>query len=580
MENIKKIPYGEADYGKVIRKNMFYVDKTRFIHELENLPSFIFLIRPRRFGKSLWINLLQYYYDINMKDKFDELFKNTYVGQNPTPDKNSFLTIAFNFSMVNPSINNVQTYFEKYILRVIEDFLERYHSYFNKNEILKINSFSLIEEKLQEIFFICSRKTLEVYMFIDEYDNFTNTILTTSGTKAYTGLTHGEGQFRHFFNLLKGLTSMPNAGLSKLFITGVSPVTMDDVTSGFNIGTNISLDGNINEFMGFTESEVRSLLNYYHKEGLLTLDIEFSIDLMKKWYNNYTFSSDANTQLFNTDMILFFIQKAIIRKSIPEKLIDQNIKIDYKKLRYLVTIDNQLNGNFSRLKDITFDNEITSDIVDSFPVEEITNQENFVSLLYYFGLLSIKGIKDGHFLLKIPNITVQKLMYEYIRNGFKDVDIFKVDISLLSKHIRDMAFRGDWKPFFQFLSDQIDRQTSIRDYLNGEKVIQGFLLAYLNVTDFYITQSESDMNKGFSDIFMEPFISKYHDLQYSYLIELKYISRNDYSEKKQLEKIKDAKKQLNQYSKSERIIKSIGNTKLKKIILVYKGWELDYCEEY
>ncbi|ETR73224.1 MAG: AAA-ATPase [Candidatus Magnetoglobus multicellularis str. Araruama] len=381
MQNIKKIPYVEADYGKIKRKNMFYIDKTRFIHELENLPNYLFLIRPRRFGKSLWVNLLQYYYDINMKDKFEELFKDTYIGQHPTSDKNSFLTIAFNFSMIKPSKKTVQTYFERYIQRVIEDFLERYHSYFSKDEILKINTFSLIEDKLQEIFFICSRKMLEVYLFIDEYDNFTNTILTTSGTEAYIELTHGEGQFKHFFNLLKGLTSMPNSGLSKLFITGVSPVTMDDVTSGFNIGTNISLDGTINEFMGFTETEVRTLLNYYNKAGLLTLDTEYCLDLMKKWYNNYSFSSDANTQLFNSDMILFFCQKAIIRKTIPEKLIDQNIKIDYKKLRYLVTIDNQLNGNFNRLKSITFDQEILSDIEDSFPVAELTKQK--ILYLYY-----------------------------------------------------------------------------------------------------------------------------------------------------------------------------------------------------
>ncbi|ETR73223.1 MAG: hypothetical protein OMM_01111 [Candidatus Magnetoglobus multicellularis str. Araruama] len=171
-------------------------------------------------------------------------------------------------------------------------------------------------------------------------------------------------------------------------------------------------------------------------------------------------------------------------------------------------------------------------------------------------------------------------MYEFIRSGFEDVNIFKIDIWELSNLITKMAYDGKWKPFFHFLSEQINQQTTIRDYLNGEKVIQGFLLAYLNVADYYIIQSESDMNKGFSDIYMEPFLSKYPDLQYSYLIELKYISRNDYSEKNQQEKINDAKLQLTQYSMSERVIKCIGNTKLKKIILVYKGWELEYCEEY
>jgi len=579
MQNIKKIPYGEADYGKIKRKNMVYVDKTRFIHELEQLSNYIFLIRPRRFGKSLWINLLQYYYDINMKDKFDELFKDTYIGQNPTSNKNEYLTIAFNFSMIDPSIDSVQSSLKSYIDIMLDDFLDRYDQYFDKNKTLEIKSYASIDNKLQKIFLHCSKKELEVYMFIDEYDNFTNTILSTCGTKAYHKLTHGEGHFRHFFNFLKGLTSMPNSGLSKLFITGVSPVTMDDVTSGFNIGSNVSLDSRLNEFMGFTEKETKALLDYYHSAGELSLEPEACMDLMKLWYNSYCFTKRSQTVLFNSDMVLYFIQKAMREQTIPDNLIDQNIRIDYEKLRFLITIDNQLNGNFNRLKRIIIDQEITSDIVESFPIDKITSQNNFISLLYYLGLLTIAGKNEGGYLLKIPNLTIQKLMFEYIRSGFEDVNIFKIDIWLLSKFMRDMAYRGNWKPFFQFLSEQINQQTAIRDYLNGEKVIQGFLLAYLNVTDYYITQSESDMNKGFSDIFMEPFLSKFPDLHYSYLIELKYISRNDYSEKKQHEKINDAKKQLNQYSKSDRFIKSIGNTKLKKIILVYKGWELVYCED-
>ncbi|ETR72558.1 MAG: AAA-ATPase [Candidatus Magnetoglobus multicellularis str. Araruama] len=578
--NVKKIPYGDSDYGKIIKSNMYYVDKTKYIHELEALPNYIFLIRPRRFGKSLWINLLQYYYDCNREDQFDALFKDTFIGKNPTPNKNRFMTLAFNFSMVEPKFDNIQDAFQRYVNKVINDFLERYSQYFANEKISEIRSYVKIDEKLQELFFYCTRHQLKVYMFIDEYDNFTNTILTTSGKNKYIELTHGEGSFRYFFNLLKGLTSMPDSGLDKLFITGVSPVTMDDVTSGFNIGTNVSLDTSINEFMGFTESETMDILQYYHQAGRLSLEPNFCMDIMKQWYNNYRFAPDAQTVLFNSDMVLYFVQQAMKGTTLPIKLIDQNVKIDYKKLRYLMTIDNQLNGNFSRLKDLIENQEIVSDIVDSFPVEQLIDQENFISLLYYFGLLTIHNSEDGVYLLKIPNITIQKLMYGYIRSGFEDVNVFKIDMWLLQKNIRDMAFRGNWKPFFQFLSEQIDKQTAIRDYLNGEKVIQGFLLAYLNVVDYYITQSESEMNKGYSDIYMEPFMSKYPDLRYSYLIELKYIARGEYSEEVQQEKIQDAQEQLDQYVKSDRIQKSIASTKLIKIILVYKGWELIYCEEY
>jgi hypothetical protein len=577
---IKKIPYGEADFGKIIQNNMLYVDKTKYIHTLENLSNYIFLLRPRRFGKSLWINLFQYYYDINRKDYFSELFKETSIGKHPTPNKNFYLTIAFNFAMVDPSVDRIQEAFQRYVNTIINDFLDRYQHYFDQQKLSEIQSISFIDQKLQNLFMYCSRHKLKVYMFIDEYDNFTNTILTTSGKKEYINLTQGEGSFRYFFNLLKGLTSMPDSGLDKLFITGVSPVTMDDVTSGFNIGTNVTLYTNMNEFMGFTENETKDILNYYHKAGQLTLSPDFCLGIMKDWYNNYRFSPDSENVLFNSDMVLYFVQQAMKSTKLPKKLIDQNVKIDYKKLRYLVTIEKQLNGNFSRLKSIIEDQEIISDIVDSFPVEELTEQENFVSLLYYFGLLTIDSEKQGAFLLKIPNITIRKLMYGYIRSGFRDVNIFKIDMWLLSKHIRDMAFCGNWKPFFQFLSEQIEKQTAIRDYLNGEKVIQGFLLAYLNVVDFYITQSESEMNKGYSDIYMEPFLSKFPDLEYSYLIELKYITRSEYCDDLLQEKIKKAQEQLDQYAASDRVKCSIGSTQLKKIILVYKGWELVYYEVY
>jgi len=577
---IKKIPYGDSDYGKIIEQNKLYVDKTRFIHELESLPDYIFLIRPRRFGKSLWINLLQYYYDCNRKDQFDSLFKDTFIGQNPTPNKNRYMTLAFNFAMVDPNFDRVQEDFQSYIDTTLKDFLMRYQDAFEKSFISELQSYQRVNKKLQELFFYCARHQFKVYLFIDEYDNFTNTILTTSGKNKYLELTHGEGAFRYFFNLLKGLTSMPDSGLSKLFITGVSPVTMDDLTSGFNIGTNVSLNKKINEFMGFTESEALEILRYYHDAGQLTLDLSFCMDIMKRWYHNYRFTEKSQNVLFNSDMVLYFVHQAIQDSALPRDLIDQNVKIDYNKLRFLITIDKRLNGNFSRLKGIIFDQEIISNIEKSFPVSDVTKQENFVSLLYYFGLLSICGEKRGKYVLKIPNLTIQNLMYGYIRRGFEDVNVFKIDMWELSDMITNMAYDGDWKPFFQYLSEQIEKQTAIRDYLNGEKVVQGFLLAYLNVVDYYITQSESELNKGYSDIYMEPFISKYSDMQYSYLIELKYMTRSAYSEKIQQEKIQDAQKQLDQYEKSDRVKNCMAHTQLKKIILVYKGWELTYCEEY
>ncbi|ETR67121.1 MAG: AAA-ATPase [Candidatus Magnetoglobus multicellularis str. Araruama] len=293
-------------------------------------------------------------------------FKDTFIGQNPTPNKNRYMTLAFNFAMVDPKFDRVQDAFQRYVDNIINDFLKRYQQYFDKQIITEIQSAAFIDEKIQKLFLYCARNQLKVYMFIDEYDNFTNTILTTSGKNKYYELTQGEGPFRYFFNLLKGLTSMPDSGLDKLFITGVSPITMDDVTSGFNIGDNVSLDANINEVMGFTESETMEMLCYYYQANKLSLAPDDCMDIMKKWYNNYCFASDTQTVLLNSDMVLYFISNSMKGTTIPEDLIDQNVKIDYNKLRYLVTIDKQLNGNFSRLKDIIEKQKIPSKIKKAF----------------------------------------------------------------------------------------------------------------------------------------------------------------------------------------------------------------------
>ncbi|MCP4757626.1 MAG: hypothetical protein GY866_42760, partial [Proteobacteria bacterium] len=249
---------------------------------------------------------------------------------------------------------------------------------------------------------------------------------------------------------------------------------------------------------------------------------------------------------------------------------------DYGKLRHLVVLDNRLNGNFSGLSEIIEKGVVTSDIVDGFPLEYLTDPENFISLLYYFGLLSYSESDE----MVIPNLTVKKLMYSYLRDGYKDVEVFNVDLRRFATLIRDMAFKGQWKPVIRFLADEVKRQTSIRDYLEGEKVIQTFLLAYLNVTDFYITKTEEEMGKGFVDFYLEPFLPKYPDLKYGYLIELKYMKRGDYSEKKAQDLLARAKDQLMTYAGDPRALKRSKGATLKRIALVFHGWELTELKEY
>ncbi|MCP4104799.1 MAG: AAA family ATPase [Desulfobacteraceae bacterium] len=578
-QKIKKIPYGQAEFGTLRKDNCYYVDKTRFIPLLEASSRYIFFIRPRRFGKSLWLSVLQYYYDINDKDRFEEMFGGTYIFDHPTEDRNSYLIMTFNFAAVNPDPVYIRESFEDNGRAVVEDFLERYPQYFSQSKRKEILSIPTTEGLLRRIFSCTARDRLKLYMFIDEYDNFANTILSTSGKDKYEKLTRGQGFFRFFFNLLKTATSEKGSGLDKLFITGVSPVTMDDVTSGMNIGKNLTRSDKFNELMGFTGEEVRTFLTYYAPAEMSDRNILTCLEVMKLWYDNYKFSNNAENVLFNSDMVLYCLMELSDTGRLPEDMIDQNIRIDYTKLRHLMLTDRKLNGNFSELKKIIETGETQCQLQASFPLEHLTCHQNFISLLFYFGLLSIRTVQGERQLLSIPNITVKKLMYGYIRDAFDDTDIFRIDIWELAGMVHEMAYCGDWKPVFRFIAEEIKEQTSVRNYLDGERAVQMFLLAYLNISNYYLCQTEREISKGYADIFLEPFLAKFPDIKYGYLIEMKYIKRSEYSEAMKHEKIRQAENQLQKYANDEKLKKLTRDYTLKRLILIYKGWELVHDSE-
>lgn len=575
MTHPKRIPYGSADYGRLRRENCYYVDKTRFIPLVEAAPFYLFFIRPRRFGKTLWLSVMEHYYDVGYTEQFEALFGETYIGQNPTADRNSYLVLMLNFAEVDPRIQNVEASFESYGRQMLDDFLNRYADFFSEAERQTVLNQPSLTTSLRQLFLHTANKQLKVYLLIDEYDNFANTILTTEGQEAYHTLTHGGGFFRHFFNLLKGATSGRGAGLSRLFITGVSPITLDDVTSGFNIGHNITLSPQFNEMVGFTEAEVQQILEAYPSP----VPIALALSLMSEWYNHYRFFKNASNSMYNSDMVWYFILRTTEEQGVPQNLIDENIRIDYNKLRHLILVDQQLNGNFSLLKEVIELGELASPINPSFPVEHLLRRENFVSLLYYFGLLSFGGTHRGEPLLKIPNLTVKELMYGYIRSAYQDVDIFRLEVWKLGRLVGSMAYDGQWQAVFEFLTEQIREQTSIRDYLNGEKVIQGFLLAYLNVTNHFLLWSEKEMGGGFADIYLEPFIARNPDMKYGYLLELKYIPRHTFNQETLQQKIEQAESQLQRYLADSRLAEIAQTVTIKGLALIYNGWELVYQAE-
>ena len=569
-----RLPYGVADFVKLRRGNEYYVDKTAYLPLLEEAGRFLFLIRPRRFGKSLLQSVMECYYDRRWEPDFDEFFGGTWIHDHPTAEKHRYLALRFDFSAVDADSSRMAASFETYCRIELESFLGRYAALIPAEPAEKVIAEPNTPARLERLFRTADALGLALYLFIDEYDNFANNLLVREGRDKYQELTHGGGFFRHFFRVLKEGVGRTGGGLARLFITCVSPITMDDVTSGFNIGSNISLDTRFNGIMGFDRAERQHLFaDFGH-------DYTDHEDVIDDWYDHYTFSFDAREPIANSDMVLYYLQSLRGSGEAPRELIDHNVRIDYGKLRYLVQIDRTLNGNFSRLREIIETGEQVGDIQVSFPVEALLQTENFVSLLYYLGLLTFAGEREARPLLKIPNRTIRQLMYGYLREAYKEVEVFRPSLWTLADRLNAMAYRGEWAAFFDYLGEQVQAQAGVRDYLQGEKMVQGFLLAWLNLAPYFTVLTEQELGSGFCDLYLAPFYPRYRDMRHAYLIELKYLKRSEDTPERRRQAITEAEAQLHRYRQDNRVLAALGPATLHPLVLVYSGWELVYRAEW
>ena len=301
--------------------------------------------------------------------------------------------------------------------------------------------------------------------------------------------------------------------------------------------------------------------------------------IMGEWYNGYRFSEEAETDLYNSDMVLYYLKDSIPNRRVPTYLIDDNVRIDYGKLRHLLVVGRQLNGNFDLLRDVIGEERVdVLRIRPSFPQQQLTDEENFLSLLHYFGLLSIREVAGGALWLGIPNQTVKRLMYAYLRDAYRDVGVFRVSVYRFERLLMRMANEGEWRPAFEFLGEAIARQPGIRDYIAGEKVVQGFLAAYLSLAD-YVFRSEAELGKGHADIALEPLIARYPHLKRGYLIELKYLKRGESgAEARVAAAVADAAGQLRRYLADERLARQFPGVRFIGLIVVFHGWELVRCD--
>ena len=604
------IPYGMADFSAIRREGFLYVDKTRFIHDMEN-DRHVFLLRPRRFGKSCWVSVLEHYYDRTRKENFEALFAGTDIGREPTTNRSRYAVLRLNFSAFGKRLATLEDNFEEYCDIRLEGMLEANADMFPAALTERVLARRTMSGRLNTLFLHAERLGVPLCVLIDEYDNFANTILAGEGEAAYRQLTHGSGFFRDFFATLKAGTESGN--LERLFITGVSPVTMDDVTSGFNIGKNVSFDAAYNQVVGFTEQEVSKLLRMYGEMGVLGTEHDAAMEVMREWYNGYRFAEGATEDVYNTDMVLYYLDHSIPNKRGPQYLIDPNVRMDYGKLRHLVVVNRNialaaerearevladaepprrisnsaelldaktlgLNGNFDVLRQVIAEGRVDADLNPSFPVDQLGLRENFVTLLHCFGLLSIQGVVDGHLRLGVPNQTVRRLMYGYLRDAYRDVGVFSLDHLAFEDLTWAMAREGAWRPAVDYLADALRRQTSVRDYVQGERLLQGFLAAYFGAANCFVFHTERELGKGYADMVLTPLTARYPTLCHGYVIEIKYLKRGDDGEALAHSTLEAAKEQLRGYLADERLAREHPGVRFTGVGLVFRGWELVAAE--
>lgn len=585
-QQVKQVPYGVADFATVIEQNLYYVDKTMFIPELEKQPRNLFFIRPRRFGKSIFLSMLYSYYDCTQSHRFQSLFGNLWIGQHPTPLQGKYQVLFLDFSQITGNIDKLETKFNSYLSINLDAFVRQYSEYYQAEmeEILAQEDF---EEKMELIFKAAKAHQYHLYLIIDEYDNFTNVILNERGENVYHAITHADGFYRDVFKKFKG-------NFERIFMMGVSPVTLDDVTSGFNIGWNISIKPEFDEMLGFSTTDVVEMFTYYKEHGSIPADsdIDAIVNDMKPWYDNYCFAKQAlkkKTRMFNCDMVLYYLRNYMDAGCPPEEMIDPNTRTDYGKMKKLLQFDKLDGERKGIIRKIAEEEQIVTQLYESFSAYQIPKAEIFPSLLFYYGMLTIKGTRGSKLILGIPNNNVRKQYYGYLEEEYQAKAY--VDVNQLTDYYYDMAYDGKWEEGLRFMADAYAKVSSVRDGIEAERNLQGFFMAYLNLNDYYITAPELELNHGYCDFFLLPDLTHYAS-QHSYILELKVLSKKDFSAIVEGEFTEDGKPmtkaekqwrealdQIHRYAEAPRVEALRQGTKLHLIIMQFEGWELKRMEE-
>lgn len=535
-----KIPYGRSDFKSLILNGYHYVDRTGYLRRLEaSGGTYLFFLRPRRFGKSLWISMLQHYYGAEHKADFGALFGKTDIGQNPTPLANTFLVLRLDFSQIETSTEgSTVAGFRNNVLNGVRDFQATYPYALTKEQMSEMEKQELPAAIIQN-FFVSVRNNVpdaKIYLLIDEYDHFANELVAFDLERFKASVT-GNGWVRKFYEAIKNATGQGT--VERMFITGVSPLTLDSLTSGFNIGTQLSTDVGAHDMMGFAEAEVRTILEGV---GVKEADVDKVLADVRAWYNGYLFNDEASNRLYNPDMVLYFAEEYRKAQKYPKKMLDTNIASDYGKIKGMFGVGDQ-ETNDAVLFALLEGQLVSAELTAQFSFERAFFRADFISLLFYMGLLTVDSANDPIWHFRPPNYVIRELYFRYFLEMTLDrANIVRQRVDLAGMTLA-LAQRNDPGPLFEMTS-QILKGLSDRDAMGFDEKHLKMVVASLlfSVQQFYI-RSEHEVPEGYIDLLLlrHPSNKPHHQ----FALELKYLKKNEAKQLKQ--KAAEACAQLERY---------------------------------
>ena len=553
-----KIPYGMSNFERMRTKNYVYVDKTKWITHLEKLDTVVHL-RPRRFGKSLFVSMLANYYDVNATDQFDRLFKGLYIHKNPTPNKNSYYILRFNFSGI--ATKDADTVLEGFQVKVKQG-LEKFISDYKLNiQVDDSRSPAIMLGNMLSAFEKLELKD-KVYILIDEYDHFTNAVLTHVGLQGLMDLVHRGGMVRSFYEVIKEKTE--TGVIERFFATGVMSVSLDSMTSGFNIAKNITTRDDFTDMMGFTVDEVKQLLK---DVGLTAVEQNEVYEILKLNYNGYLFSKERQVKMFNSTLIMYYLEYYLPRRAHPGSLVDPNLNQKGVTIRNLVNLKNS-EANYEVVEEIVKNGTTTGMLSDFIDIDERYDKNDFMTLMFNIGLLTIKETKMNT-VFEIPNKIIEFVFLDYLRGMLEKKQGYMIDVRDQEKALFELGEDGKIDEITRQVSDFL-QHLSVRDHIDfDEKYIKVIYKTMLSMNEQYFIYDEFPAKQGFTDLILLKTPMSY--AQYEYAIELKHLKKSETTAARIEKELNDGIHQINAYMTDKRLQ---ARPDLKRFIVIFSGFEV------